>query len=75
MTTYHVSIQTNTDSITIGNYNNKKEAMKQAAYYRTGGLAWRNEFSQHDNAHIEVYNESKQDSIYCKPIFKNCLKK
>ena len=75
MTTYHVSIQTNTDSITIGNFGNKKEAIKQAAYYRTGGLAWRNEFKNSDNAQVEVYDESKQDSVYCKPIFKNCLKK
>lgn len=71
---YLVSIETNENSISIGKYSIKKEALKQAAYYRTGGLGWRGQLSAYENPNSVVYDTKKEEQIYCQPLYKYALK-
>lgn len=75
MTRYFLSIETTDNSITINSFSTKKEALKQAAYFRTGGLSWRNELRANENPHVSLYDEKKQEVVYQKPLFKYALKK
>lgn len=75
MLRYTLSIQTNTDGISINEFSSKKEALKEASYFRTGGVTWAGTFSAADNAHVHVYDTQKEEAVYEKPLFKTALKK
>lgn len=74
MNTYQLSIQTNTDGMHMNTFHNKAKALKAAAELRRGG-SWRHELTERENPHVDLYDEKKQESIYCKPLFKEALKK
>jgi hypothetical protein len=71
---YSISIQTNTTGDSWASFATKKEALKKAAYMRTGGLGSRYVYSKYDNANIEIFDTKKEVVIYCKPMFKYALK-
>lgn len=72
---YSITIETDNLSVHFGKFSTKAEALKRAAYYRTGGLDWRGEFSALENPTIQVYDTKKQEVVYCQPMFKYALKK
>jgi hypothetical protein len=71
---YSINIQTNYDGIALLSCNTKKQALKEASYYRTGGLSYRNTFSENDSPKVEVFDAKTEKQIYCQPLFKNALK-
>lgn len=75
MARYNLSIETNENSISIGKFSTKKEALKQGAYFRTGGLGWRGELKAIENPTVVIYDTKKEVDIYSQPMFKNALKK
>lgn len=75
MSRYTLSIETNDHSITIGSFATKKEGLKQAAYFRTGGLGWDKQLTATENPNSVLYDSVKQEQIYCQPLFKYALKK
>lgn len=75
MARYSISIETNENSISIAKVATKKDALKQGAYYRTGGLGWRGELAEYENPTVVVYDTKKEVEIYNQPLFKYALKK
>jgi hypothetical protein len=75
MKRYSLSIETNENSIDINSFDTKKEALKQASYFRTGGLSWRNELTAAENPHVSLFDTKKEVTVYQKPLFKYALKK
>lgn len=74
MKRYHITIQTDDNSISLCDFDTKKEALKEAAYRRGGGIAWRNSFSAAEKPHIEVYDSKMEKTVYYQPMFKYALK-
>lgn len=75
MKRYSLSIETNENSISIAKFSTKKEALKQAAYFRTGGLGWRGQLKAIENPTVVVYDTKKEVDIYSQPLFKYALKR
>lgn len=75
MKRYQLSIETTDNSISINSFETKKEALKQAAYFRTGGLSWRNELRANENPHVSLFDTKTEATVYQKPLFKYALKK
>lgn len=75
MARYNLSIETNENSISIASFADKKEALKQARYFRTGGLTWRGQLAEYENPNVVLRDSEKEEDVYCKPLFKYALKK
>lgn len=72
---YYLSIETDTESFSINEFDNKAEAMKQARYFRTGGLCIKGVYKANENPNVRLYDAKKQQDIYTQPLFKYALKK
>lgn len=75
MRRYLLSIETNETSILIGRYSTKKQALKQARYFRTGGLTWRGQLAAYENPNVLLRDTERDIDVYCKPLFKYALKR
>lgn len=74
MNRYNVSIQTNEDGHSLSSFNTKKEALRWASYWRTGGMSNRGEYRADESPMVCVYDNKEQKEVYCQPMFKKSLK-
>lgn len=71
---YHVSFQTNEDSVSLGEFDFKKDALEFARQHLDGGMSYKDTWSYANRPSVAVYNQHTDELVYNRPLFKRALK-